>query len=78
MQDEEDKFDADEETLTAPTRSSTGISSFTDFSAFSLPSPEKQEAEEDIKVQPERTTNPVPKMTPHVIKKARKPANPMK
>ena len=44
VQDEEDAFDPDEDALTVPTRSSTGISSMTDFSAFSLPSPEKEDA----------------------------------
>ena len=75
--EDEDGINEIEEGLTAPTRSSTGISSISDFSVFSMPSPEKEEAStnEEVVDTPKAAKN-VPKVTKHAIKKAKAAGNP--
>ena len=74
--EDEDGIDDIEEGLTAPTRSSTGISSISDFSVFSMPSPEKEKAptEEQVAGTP-KVAKKVPKVTKHAIKKAKAAGN---
>ena len=75
--EDEDGIDDIEEGLTAPTRSSTGISAISDFSVFSMPSPEKEEAStKEEAVDTPKAAKKVPKVTKHAIKKAKAAGNP--
>ena len=73
----EDGIDDIEEGLTAPTRSSTGISSISDFSVFSIPTPEKEEASTKVEVEyAPKAAKKVPKVTKPAIRKAKAAGNP--
>ena len=75
--EDEDGIDDIEEGLTAPTRSSTGISSISDFSVFSMPTPEKEEVSTKVEVKcTPKAAKKVPKVTKHAIRKAKAAGNP--
>ena len=82
--DEDKDENEDEEVLTAPTRSSTGISSFSDLSVFSQPFPEtnsdflcspavsQKKGEAVVSLTPEpKSEKTALKITPHAIRKVR-------